>query len=408
MDAPDYCFPAVLPADLILHPTFPAQPALQPDTLDLDAAFRHSGWLRDRRRVWDALNVVFPGSTRTERFRSCGTNAWVIRSEDAPDSFAVASDHCHDRFCRPCSAFRGRVIANKISAYLENRQYRFLTLTIKTTGLDLVEGVKKLSRCFGALRRSKLWQSKVVGGCSVIEVKPKDNGPGWHPHIHAIIEGRYLPLKPIRKLWMNITGDSFIVDISIGRDPVKAGRYVSKYVTKPFDDGTTRTPTRLREAIRALHGRRLVATFGAWRGLKLTVYVPSGVWIRVCTLDQLRAAASEGEDDAVSLYRYLYENRAYRNVPRPLTRASPNRGERRNAIDATTQGRRSNRSGKWFERPHQLERLYGANLRTCADDDPPHSPDPVQPRPHDLPEAYVQNRFPSGVPTTSCYYEEPF
>ncbi len=396
MEAPDLCFPSVLPADLILHPTFPAEPALQPSPDDLDACFRHSGWLQDRRRVWDALNVVFPGSTRTERFRACGTNAWVIRCEDDPDSFAVASDHCHDRFCRPCSAFRGRVIANKITAYLENRQYRFLTLTIKTTGLDLVEGVAKLARCFGALRRSKLWLSKVVGGCSVIEVKPKESGPGWHPHIHAIIEGRYLPLKPIRKLWMAITGDSFIVDISIGRDAVKAGRYVSKYVTKPFDDGTTRTPTRLIEAIRALHGRRLVGTFGSWRGLKLTVYTPSGTWVRVCSLAQLRSAADEGEEDAVQLYRWLYENRAYRNVPKPKSRASPNRGERRNAIDATTTERRATRTGKWFARPHQLERLYGDALPTCADDDPPRSPDRVPARPPDLVDPEYQHLLESS------------
>ncbi len=401
MEAPDLCFPDVLPADLILHPTFPAQPALQPSPLDLDACFRHSGWLRDRRRVWDALNVVFPGSTRTERFRSCGTNAWVIRNEDDPDSFAVASDHCHDRFCRPCSAFRGRVIANNIADYLEGRQYRFLTLTIKTTDLSLKACVDKLHRCFGALRRTKLWMSKVVGGCSVIEVKPKDGGSGWHPHIHGIIEGRFLPLKPLRKLWMGITGDSFIIDIRLGHGAKEASRYISKYITKPFDVDTTRTPARLCEAIRALHGRRMVTTFGAWRGHKLTVYVPSGVWIRVCTLDQLRSAASEGEADAVQLYRYLYENRAYRNVPRPVSRASPNRGERRNAIDATSTERVQKRTGQWYARPQQLERLYAADLRTCPGDDPPRAELCRPPRWDPSPTSGLQSSFDAGgTPST--------
>ncbi len=408
MEAPDLCFPDVLPADLILHPTFPAQPALQPDTLDLDACFRHSGWLRDRRRVWDALNVVFPGSTRTERFRSCGTNAWVIRNEDDPDSFAVASDHCHDRFCRPCSAFRGRVIANNIADHLEGRQYRFLTLTIKTTDLGLKECVDKLHRCFAALRRTKLWMSKVVGGCSVVEVKPKDGGSGWHPHIHGIIEGRFLPLKPLRKLWMGITGDSFIVDIRLGHGAKEASRYISKYITKPFDTDTTRTPARLREAIRALHGRRLVATFGAWRGHKLTVYVPSGVWIRVCTLDQLRAAASSGEDDAVQLYRYLYENRAYRNVPRPVSRASPNRGERRNAIDATSTERVQKRTGQWYARPQQLERLYAADLRTCPGDDPPRAELCRPPRWDPSPTSGLQSSFDAGGTPSTWVPESPF
>ncbi len=401
MEAPDLCFPSVHRPDLILHPTFPAEPALKPTPSDLDACFRHGGWLRDRRRVWDALNVVFPGSTRTERFRSCGTNAWVIRSEDDPDSFAVASDHCHDRFCRPCSAFRGRIVHTKIASYLENRQFRFLTLTIRTTHLPLKQCVDKLHRCFAALRRSKFWLSKVTGGCSVIEVKPKESGVGWHPHIHAIIEGRYLHKPVIRKLWLAITGDSFVVHIKQGDDPVKAGRYVAKYVVKPFDDATTRTPARLQEAIHALHGRRMVTTFGSWRGERLTVYSPSGVWVKVCTLDQLRTAADEGEDDAVQLYRWLYEHRAYRNVPKPKSRASPNRGERRNAIDATTQERRSKRAGQWFARPHQLERLYGADLRACPDDDPPRAELSRPPGWDPSPTSGLQSSFDAGgTPST--------
>jgi hypothetical protein len=343
----------------LLHPTFPAEPALQPLSDDLDALFRHSGWLRDRRRTWDALRSVFPDSTRTERFRNCGTEAWVIRNEDDPDQYAVASNHCHDRFCRPCAAFRGRVIAGNIVNFLDHRPYRFITLTLRTIDMDLKACVDKLHRCFAKLRRTKIWLDKVVGGCSVIEVKPKESGIGWHPHIHAVVEGRFLPLKLIRKHWLTITGDSFIVDIQYGKDPEKAGRYVSKYITKPFDDGTTRTPHRLCEAVHALNGRRLVTTFGSWRGHRLTVYVPTSTWIKVCSLDQLRTAADEGEEDAQLLYRYLYENRAYRNVPRPKARASPNRGERRNAIDATTPERHQARSPHWYSRPQQLERLYG-------------------------------------------------
>lgn len=312
---------SLVPPDLSLHPTFPPEAAFHPTTNDQDVHFRHSGWLRDRRRVWDALRTVFPNSTRTQRFASCGSNAWVIRDEENPERVAIVSDHCRDRFCRPCAGFRGRVIAHNVADYLRNRPYRFVTITIKTTGLTLKEGVDKLYRCFGLLRRSKLWTSKVAGGCAVCEVLPRAGGTEWHPHLHVITEGKYLPVQPLRKLWMQITGDSFIIDIGMGQDANAAAAYVSKYITKPFDDGTTRNPARLKEAIEALHGRRLVATFGSWRGQKLTQFHPSGIWVKVIPLFQLRYAAEHGDVDAQALYDVLVNVGPHRNLPRPDTPA---------------------------------------------------------------------------------------
>lgn len=312
-------FTSLVPPDLNLHPTFPAEPAFRPACVDRDVHFRHSGWLRDRRRVWDALRDVFPDSTRIRRFQDCGSGAWVVRNEEDPTNYAVVSDHCRDRFCRPCASFRGRVIAHNVSAYLRDRPYRFVTITIKTTGLSLRDGVNKLYRCFGLLRRSKLWTQKVTGGCAICEVLPREGGTEWHPHLHLIVEGKYIPVKPLRKLWHAITGDSYIIDISRGTDAERAAQYVSKYITKPFDDGTTRNPVRLIEAIKALHGRRLIATFGTWRGQRLTEYHPLGTWIKVCTLGELRERIRKGDADGELLYAFLATHRTYRNLPKPDT-----------------------------------------------------------------------------------------
>lgn len=326
-DAHPGCFTDVLLPDLTLHPSFPAQPAFRPDTVDQDVHFRHSGWLRDRRRVWDALNVVFPNSTRTKRFASCGSNAWVIRNEDQPDMYTVVSDHCRDRFCRPCAAFRGRTVAHNVKEYLRKRQYRFLTLTIKNNHQSLKSMVDKLFRSFAALRRTKIWNQKVTGGCAVLEIKPKDSGTGWHPHIHAIIEGKWLPQPLVRAHWLRITKDSFIADVRKGRDANKAAYYVNKYITKPFDDGTTRTHERLLQAIEATHGRRLVTTFGRWRGQKLTEYHPSGVWVKVAPLSVLRSQAERGGLEALELLKFLHRTQPYRNVPNPKARPPPGESE---------------------------------------------------------------------------------
>lgn len=318
----------VLPPDLTLHASFPAEPAFRPDSLDQDVHFRHSGWLHDRRRVYDALRAVFPRSTRVDRFRLCGANAWVIRrlpqeravgmvAETAREVYAVVADHCHDRFCRPCSRFRSRTIANNIASYIRNRRFRFLTITIKTTGLTLKQGVDKLYRSFAKLRRTRLWTSRVTGGCCTCEVKPKSGDNGWHPHLHCIIEGKFLPLKPLRKLWMQITGDSYIIDISLGKDANDAARYISKYITKPFNADVIRNPDRLEQAVHALHGRRLVSTFGHWRGQQMTEHRPHGEWVRVSSLSSVRDAAYAGEPLALQLLTFLHKTQPYCEHPRP-------------------------------------------------------------------------------------------
>ena len=313
----------LVPDDLTPQQPFPPEAALTEHALDADVSFRHSGWLTDRKRIHDAIESVFPHSRRLCRFERCGENAWVIRDEEDPDRVSIASDHCRDRFCQPCSAFRARVIAGNVSRFLGSRQYRFLTVTIKTTDLTLKEGIDKLYTSFATLRRSTLWNQKVTGGCVVCEVKPKSVGRGWHPHLHCIIEGKYLPLAPLRKLWLDITGDSFIIHIARGRDSDKAAAYVTKYVTKPFGDGVTRNHNRLCEAIDALHARRLIATFGSWTGAKLTLYSPSGVWVKVCTLCELRYDAWLGKPDAVALLATLAVNQTTSQVPAADSRGPP-------------------------------------------------------------------------------------
>lgn len=291
--------------------------------MDQDVRFRHSGWLTTRRRVYDALRTLYPSSTRQVRFAECGSNAWVIKNEESPGAYAVASDHCHDRFCRPCAAFRARVIAHNVANFLADRPYRFLTLTIKTSGLTLCEAVDKLYRSFTLLRRTSFWHERVTGGCAVCEVKPKREGTGWHPHLHCIIEGKFLPVRLLQKHWLAITEDSFVVDIRLGQDSDAAASYVSKYVTKPFTESTTREPNRLVEAIQALHGRRLVSTFGTWRGERLTQYHPSGVWTKVCPLGRLRYHAARGDEQAANLLAYLIDSQPYRDLPANEPRSPP-------------------------------------------------------------------------------------
>lgn len=317
-------FPAFLdPEDLSSQPTFPAQPALWPQHDDLQVSFRHSGWTYDRRRVWVALNQANSCPDRLDRFRNCGTGAWVARSDLDPRNLRVFSNHCHDRFCRPCAAFRGRVISENLRTYLADRPYRFLTLTIKTDGLTLPQSLTKLTTSFARLRRSQLWLDRVTGGCAIIEVKPHSRSDGWHPHLHCLLEGKYLPQQPLRKLWHTVTGDSYILDIRSGTNPESAASYITKYIAKPFDSAVIRCSDRLRQAVEALHRKRLLTTFGTWRGVPLTLYRPSGTWTFVCLLSQLLLKATRGNTAAIQLVQTLAAQEPYNSWPNPRNHDPP-------------------------------------------------------------------------------------
>jgi hypothetical protein len=309
--------------DITCQHGLPASAAEDAADLYADVAFRHAGWIADRVRTARAIDEVFPASPRLERFRYCGSNAWVISNDSDPSQVAVVADHCHDRFCRPCARWRGSVIAGNINAHLADRPYRFLTLTIKTDGLTLPQAVDKLYTSFARLRRTRIWQQRVTGGCAVCEIKPRASGTGWHPHLHCILEGRYLPQPVIRKHWERITTDSYIVDIRPGRDSAAAAHYVSKYITKPFGSAVIRNHDRLCEAIEALHNRRVIHTFGSWRGLKLCHFEPSGTWSRVCTLAELRSKARRGDPDAQELLTHLTGECVAAQIPNPRPQPEP-------------------------------------------------------------------------------------
>lgn len=257
--------------------------------------FRHSGWQRDRRRVLAALQALHPNTSRLDRFKECGSNAWVMVDDEDPGRFRIVADLCHDRFCRPCARARGATIAANLRTYLGKRPFRFVTLTIRTDGLSLKDALDKLYRSFARLRRSSLWTSRVDGGCAICEIKRGRDAQRWHPHLHLILEGRYLPQAELKKHWLRITRDSFVVDVRMGRSTDEAAGYVTKYVSKPFDQAVVESPDSLREAMHALHGRRLVLTFGTWRGWRLLDTPSPTGWSPVASLEDLLVRAESGE-----------------------------------------------------------------------------------------------------------------
>ncbi|MEE9221818.1 MAG: protein rep [candidate division NC10 bacterium] len=284
---------------------------------DSCVSFRHRKHQWHRDRVLDSFSRLEIDETRQRAYARCGSNAWLVQSDSEHRDFSLRSDCCHDRWCPACAKTRASVIRHNIQPLIENKTARFITLTLKHTNEPLTGRIDRLFRCFTKLRKLKLWKHAVDGGAAFTEVKINEQTMRWHPHIHAIAIGRYLPLDRLKSAWLAITGNSHIVDIRIIKDPGKVAAYVTKYVTKPADNNLYRVPEALDEAIVAMRGRRLVATFGSWRAVALLHWEARDEWRAVLEWPEFMQRIREGNQWCLHAWNNIqtYEHDA--NDPNP-------------------------------------------------------------------------------------------
>jgi hypothetical protein len=181
--------------------------------------------------------------------------------------------------CPLCAIRRG---AKQVQAYLdrlavvlkENPTLKpFLVTFTVTNGPDLLERFNHLQKSLQRLhdRRRDYFKkgrgyteaANAQGAVWSFEVTNREKG--WHPHVHAIWLCEDHPnMYRLREEWKAITGDSFMVDVrQIEGDPAEGFVEVFKYALK-FSDLTLAQNV---EAWRAFQGRRLVGSFGAFRGV---------------------------------------------------------------------------------------------------------------------------------------------
>jgi hypothetical protein len=178
---------------------------------------------------------------------------------------------------------------------------RFVTLTMRTNCLPLSDQLDRLYAAFGILRKSKLWKTTQTGGIAFLEVKRSKNGENWHPHFHVLTQGKFIPVTRLSQIWLQITKDSHIVDVRLVKHTASAVQYVTKYASKPLDSTIFQSEVQLDEAMTALHSRRMVITFGGWRGLNPTDSPNPAAWERLDTLENMLIRASRDDADAARI-----------------------------------------------------------------------------------------------------------
>lgn len=258
-------------ADVTTDPYRP-DPTHQNPTLT--QTFRHSHWQHRRTAILHALQRNQVSPKRLERFAECGSLAWVQRSIENPDRHRITTNKCRDRWCEACQTEHRRTIAANLAGRLPHAPLRFITLTLRQDNKPLRERLTRLHQSFRRLRQSRCWRKHVTGGIAFLEIKLAIDNEHWHPHLHIIAAGDFMPQKVLSEAWKEATGDSHVVDIRFIRDPKTAASYVLKYAAKQLPTGIVYQRDRFDEAIAALSSTRKFNTFGDWTKLRLSKLPP--------------------------------------------------------------------------------------------------------------------------------------
>lgn len=296
--------PSTPPPDALLDPHEITQHENDPDHIDLrndlhatlNQTFRHSFWRTRRNAIHRTLRQTHPNTTRLTRFETCGINAWICQSTTTPPKYRVRTNRCRDRFCEACARERRNLVAMNLARQLPKAPLRLLTLTLKSSSQPLAKQIKRLRESFRKLRNHRSLKNRISGGIYFLEItiNPKTNL--FHPHLHVIYSGDYLPVDLVRATWYYITGDSYICDVRYIKSPGIAAGYVTKYAAKSISADIWTNHNALLETIKALEGTRTFQTFGTWKTLDLSKVPEDGLtWIQIAPLAETILAAKSGD-----------------------------------------------------------------------------------------------------------------
>lgn len=225
-------------------------------------------------RAWQASGDFYYhvdevlSSDYVERWEKCRRRAWFARHVDTGE-VRVFSSACRLRWCSLCSTARRNWITHQVADWIRSSSYpKFLTVTLKHSDAPLLHQVNSLYEYFRKFRHAKFVADSAKGGIWFFQIKRAQPSGQWHPHIHCVVEGKYMQQRRLSRLWNQITFGSKIVDIRPIRDPDKAAGEVARYASSPADLVTMNSDDYF-DIFQSLHSRKACGTWGSARSVSL-------------------------------------------------------------------------------------------------------------------------------------------
>jgi hypothetical protein len=199
------------------------------------------------------------------KIRDCTKVERKLRCRDCGKPFFVRGLPCLARLCPRCDQARACKFRERLDRLVKGRKgLRHVILTLRgDPRAALADSITRILEAFEELRRRAAWKhAKVLAGVRSLEITRGSENAGWHVHLHVLIDSGWLDHPALKAAWLAITGDSSVVYVK-RKDGASAVSEIVKYVTKPADMKAL-DQGELTELVHALHGRRLIAFFGAW------------------------------------------------------------------------------------------------------------------------------------------------
>jgi Replication protein len=142
-------------------------------------------------------------------------------------------NRCDRLWCPLCTPRLGRERKKSVEWWTQEiTQPKHVVLTARNSADLTRETVRAFKAAFARLRRSKFaknWR----GGFYSLETT--NEGRGWHLHLHALIDARYIDARQLAIEWARCIGQDFaIVKVKDARDRSYL-QEVTKYVVKGSD-----------------------------------------------------------------------------------------------------------------------------------------------------------------------------
>lgn len=208
------------------------------------------------------------GGKLSSRLQNCRKYAWFVQHK-VTKTLRVMSSRCKLRWCPICRDVSRRILTHAVDEWLQIQKFpKMITLTLKHSDDPLQLQINHLYDSFRKLRRRAYFQRLITGGVWFFQIKYNPSTEEWHPHIHCLVAGKFLPHHRLRALWLKITGDSSIVDIRKVKDLENASTEVARYATSPAD--LSKMPfEQAMDIFYATKSRKICGSWGNAKGVTL-------------------------------------------------------------------------------------------------------------------------------------------
>lgn len=226
-----------------------------------------------RKEIAEAV-AVLGWAKLADRLKECGDKVYTFRCKSCDTTWESPS-RCHHRLCPECAPVRAMRLFDRHEKLMSVPHLKHLVLTVQTSVHISPELVRSIVGAFNRLRNKVFYRKSWRGGVRQVEFvyTPQNTWefdhrrkqffrktPGWHIHIHCLIDGKYVPQDKIAKDWKVVTkGLGTIIWIERAKNPMQA----LKYVLKP-DLEILQCPEALDGFIETIQSLHLVSGFGLY------------------------------------------------------------------------------------------------------------------------------------------------